>query len=166
MALEILSPASDGKLLFLFGQGKLVFLRVGAVVRAVKDHGVAPLENGPVDRFESLALPPGARARAFHERRAKAGDDRHDMGHAGDLGGGDADGSVACGIPRQGREDWRRSGSRGAEFPHAAILVPKGKLRRQRTGLGAEVRQTRWRSSFESAGAKAEHRGLDSPCRE
>ena len=41
MALKIFSPASDGKLLFFLGQ-KPVFPRVGAVVCAVKDHGVTP----------------------------------------------------------------------------------------------------------------------------
>ena len=108
-------------------------------MRAVKDHGVAPIENGPVDRFESLALPPGTRARAFHESGAKARHDRHDMRHAGDLGGGDADGSVAR---RFDKNDVGIGVAQDrAEFPHAAVLVPNGKLRWQRTGLSAQVRQ-------------------------
>jgi hypothetical protein len=128
VALEIFSPASNRELQFLLRE-KLDFPRVGPVVCVVKDDRVAPAENGPVDRFQSLALSPHRHAGAFHERRPEARDHCHDMRHACDLGGGDAEGAFARGLDKE----YVRIGVAEdlAELTHAAVLVPNGMLRRQ-----------------------------------
>ena len=128
VTLEVFSPASNRELQFLLRE-KLDVLRIGPVVPVVKDDGVAPTENGPVDRFQSLALSPRRRTCAFHERRREARDDCHDTRHAGDLGGGDAAGAFTRGLDKEHvRIDVAEE---LAKLTHAPVLVPDGMLRRQ-----------------------------------